>query len=280
MFSLPKSILRTGILIACMSMAVFIASCSEDDESPPVVGGAGTGTLVLELDEMVGSNPLVIQSSTSNFPDTTQAGNPFNVSHLRYIVSDFRLHMSNGTVIGVEDFLYRDPTDSTTGTYTWGGIPAGTYSAISLTFGLDAEKNVTGALGTFPFLGWPVNWGGGYHYMEMNGNYFDGVSKGFLVHTGRRKMTVSGGVPSGPDSVAYHHFFEVKSDVTPFTIDGGDTWEVTFTMDILGWFKSPAFDMSVYFPSGQGIMVNLPAQALLLENGINNVYSVSDAVKQ
>jgi len=132
------------------------------------------------------------------------------------------------------------------------------------------QPNVTNALPDVPLrMNWLIKWGGGYHYMRMEGEYRDGGNDfGYRTHTGRRFIEVfDPATNQGPDSVSYHHFFEVKIPVTPFTV-AGDLWEATVLMDINEWYRDPVFSFKTFFPNGQGgIMVNLLAQRLLMENG-------------
>ena len=274
----------TAVSVTILAMSVFVIGCSDDDETPV---GPTSGSVLFSFDHVVGGQPLVLQSSTTVFPYTNAAGNPFNVDELEYFVSDFRLHRVDGTSVGVEDFLFREAEDDDTRSYTWAGVPTGTYTAVSFTYGLDAEKNVTGGLPILA-LEWPEDWGGGYHYMEMNGHYqaSDGTTTlPYKLHTGRRFLKNANdpcppACPTGPDVVAHHHYFEVKKSVAPFTVKGGETWEIVWTMDVTGWYEAPIFDMNTYFPTSMsGIMPHLEAQALLMQNGMSNVYSVVDAVK-
>lgn len=282
------------LLTVSLALAVLTPACSDDEGGTPT--GPATGTIIFSFDHEVGSQPLVLESSTTNFPYTNAAGNTYNVEELEYLVSDFRLYRSDGTSIGVEDFLFRAAGEDDTRSYTWAGIPAGTYTASSFIFGLDAEKNVTGGLGvSFLELLWPDDLGGGYHYMEMNGHHLssDGVTVASCkTHTGRRFAPAEGDTvcppvcPPGPDVVEHHFYFEVKRSITPFEVKADETWGITWVMDVNGWYENPLFDMDVYFPPlGPGnpsdvIMANLEAQALLRENGEKNVYRVVDAVKQ
>jgi hypothetical protein len=290
--SLSKRAWRVPVLVTpILALAVIIPACTEDEGTPPT--SPATGTVLFSFDHEVGSQPLVLESSTTNFPYTNAAGNQYNVEELEYLVSDFRLYRANGTSIGVEDFLFREAHEEDTRSYAWAGIPAGTYTAVSFIFGIDAEKNKTGGLGpSFLELLWPNDWGGGYHYMEMNGHH---LSSGVTVascktHTGRRFVKNADpcppACPPGPDVVAHHHYFEVKKSITPFEVKGGETWEITWVMDVNGWYEDPVFDMNLWFPPQSGgdptdvIMANLEAQALLMENGIKNVYRVGNAVKK
>jgi len=297
---LKRPLFVPALLAAVFAVAVMMPACSDDEGGTPA--GPTTGTIIFSFDHEVGSEALVLESSTTPpFRYMNAAGNTYNVEELEYLVSDFRLYRANGTSIGIEDFLFREAHEEDTRSYVWAGIPAGTYTAASFIFGLDPEKNVTGGLGaSFLELLWPEDWGGGYHYMEMNGHHLssDGVTVASCkTHTGRRLVAACSPTPCvndtcppvcppGPDSVAHHHYFEVKKSITPFEVKGGETWEITWVMDINGWYEDPIFDMNVWFPPlGPGtpsdvIMANLEAQALLVENGRNNVYRVVDAVKK
>jgi hypothetical protein len=254
--------------------------CGDDDT--PVAVSPPVGAVVFSFDHEVDGSPLVIQSSQTSFPDTNSAGNPYNVSLLEYFVSNFRVHKADGTVLGTGDVHFRDASDNGTRSYTLSGVPPGTYDAVSFTFGLDARANVTDALLPLLELEWPDNWGGGYHYMEMNGQHFNGnTAISYRTHTGRRFIEMAND-PSGqgPDSVAYHHFFDVHLPVAPFRVNG-DTWDVQAIMNVNGWYSNPVFDLNAFFQVGdEGIMVNLFAQQLLMENGMNNVYRATDPVKR
>ena len=266
------------LLAAVLALAVCVVSCSDDEDTSPTA--PSRGAVIFHFDQEVDGAPLVIESSQSSFPYANAAANPYNVDRLEYYVSNFRVHRTDGTVYGTEDFLFRDADNDGTRSYLLSAVPNGLYDAVSFTFGLDAKTNVTGGLPTLELM-WPENWGGGYHYMMMNGRYSNGSTDvPYRIHTGRRFIQQMGD-PSGegPDSVAYHHFFEVYLPVTPFEVNG-DIWSVRSIMDVNGWYMDPVFDLATFFPTGsEGIMVDLTAQALLMENGMQNVYRVVDPVK-
>lgn len=260
--------------------AAFILGCGEDD---PVVQSPVAGTVVLFLDHEVDGQPLELESSTSSFPYRNAAGNAYNVSDLSYYVSRFRVHQSDGTSFGFDGVHLRDVSSPDPGnrSVTLAGVPAGRYNAVSFTFGLDARLNISGGLDPFGYIEipWPEDWGGGYHYMMMNGVYDNGATTiPYLVHTGRRYLTADHPLaePPGPDLVAHHHFFEVFLPVTEFHISGGDTWDVPIIMNVNGWYQEPLFDLRDYFRGGQAesIMIHLDAQAVLMENGMANVFRI------
>jgi len=116
---------------------------------------------------------------------------------------------------------------------------------------------------------WPADWGGGWHYMILEGKYEPASAFGYATHMGRR-FIASPGDPSGqgPDQAAYPHDFQVRLDFpAPVTI-GGDAWQTSVRMELNQWYAGPDVDLSAWFPNGSGgIMVNLAAQATLQQNG-------------
>ena len=60
------------------------------------------------------------------------------------------------------------------------------YISISFTMGLDSSKNITNLFlneNFFPSFSWPEFLGGGYHYMQLEGD-FNTILQGYATHTG------------------------------------------------------------------------------------------------
>lgn len=284
MFLNPKGSRALLSAFLAVSVGVLAVGCSDDDGGPMA---PATGSVTVHFDHQAGGVPLTSGDLDGNdFAYENAAGNQYSIEKLRYFVSDIQFRRTNGTTYGVDDYHYRDVSLDETRSYTIAGVPAGTYDAISFTFGLDPTKNVPGppinqdpnTLG----MGWPDNWGGGWHYMILEGfhNAADPVS--YKTHTGRRYITTPGpnDPPDAPDIVPYNHHFEVTLPLpTTFHLDG-DNWEVRVIMEINGWYEDPLFDFQAFFPTGtEGIMVNLTAQAMLQQNG-PGCFSVTSAVKK
>lgn len=263
---------KRGFAIVCAALLVagagVMAGCSDDDPTGPT-----SGSVTVNFDHRVGGVPL--QFGAVDY--TNAAGNNYSVERLVYYVSDIRLHNVIGTTYGVDDVHFRDGNDPATRSYQVGGVPNGTYNAVSFIFGLDAKDNVNGGLPIdTPTAGmvWPDCWGGGYHYMILEGKYKESVTdslRGYRTHTGRRKLIQGGGCQTsgigGPDDVNHHHFFEVVLPLSSFGINGTSR-ELTVIMNINGWYENPVLDLETLFPKGQGgIMTNLTVQQQLKENG-------------
>ena len=231
-------------------------ACSDDDDDKVVVV-APTGSVSLTIDHVVGDADLAFD--TRSF--TTSAGNEFQVETLQYYLSDIRFMGPDGAA-DIADVHYVDGRDPSTHSISIDGVPARHYHMVALTFGLSQERNVTGGLDNNSAnsnMEWPTNWGGGYHYMKLEGKFLDGNSEeqSFLTHTGRYHNEDEG----RPDEM---HFFTVTGALHQNVVEG-ETFELTITMDLLEWYDDPnQIDMAEH--SG-GIMANFAKQVQLEQNG-------------
>jgi hypothetical protein len=275
------------VVVCLLAITSLIGNgCSEDK----IIAVTEFGTFIFNFDHVVGGAALVLGSG--GYPYSNQAGNAYNVTELQYYVSNFRLHRANGTSVGTDEVHFRDESVASTRGFTFSGVPAGTYTAISFTMGVDARRNVNGGLlPKYNNITWPDMLGGGYHNMILNGNYNRGgtTNTSMLVHTGRRMIPATapdptaGGQadPPGPDATAHNHHFTVYLAVASFTIADGDTWSTAVNMNLNGWFMNPVFNLEDFFnTTSMSIMPKLPAQELLMDNGVNgNVFSAGSPTK-
>ena len=250
-----------------------LAGC-DDATSPHVHTGEATISFdnvidgaAVHLDHLVYSNPR---------------GTVYEITMLRYAVSDIVLHGTDGRTFGMDGIHYRDEGKPATRNVTLEEVPNGSYDMVSFTFGLDETKNVKDAYLNHPNdfhsdMAWPSAMGGdkgiGYHYMRLEGNFEEtpqGAKTGYATHTGARWLST--------DPLPYHHFFRVYVPFAAKTIEG-DHLEVSIQMDVDGWYRdhtpSPGDDYDSDYdwhdldgePMGQMIMSNLEAQQKLMLNG-------------
>ncbi len=252
-------------------LALSLVSCSKT-KTVTLTTAPPTGAMTLHLDPTVSGQALVLDGGL--YTGLDGAGNDYSVTNLRFFISNVQLRNTSGMIYGVHDYHYRDAKIASTRDYTFSGIPPGTYDELSFTFGLDDQWNVSNnGISADPNVAgmeWPPNWGGGWHYMILEGMHNSaGGGTSYKTHLGRRYIAASGD-PSGqgPDSVAYPHFFQVHlAFPSPITING-DQWAASVQMELNGWYQSPVFDLNSWFPTGtEGIMVNLTAESLLQQNG-------------
>jgi hypothetical protein len=197
-------------------------------------------------------------------------GNHYGVSKLKYLISEITIHNTNGSSLIFDGYHFIDINDANTLTFNLPDTLAdGKYDYIQFTFGLPASKNTSAAYSDLNTINW--NWpdmmGGGYHFMQLEGNFKDsaGNSKPFMTHLG------SSINPS--DSVRSNNDISIQIPLD-FTISSASTFaHITIQMNINQWYENPnSIDFNVY---GDNIMGNFQAQELFHQNGANGVFSLS-----
>jgi hypothetical protein len=233
-----------------------VSGCSDDDDNPATPLEL-RGSVRFHLKHVVGDQDLEF----NDILFTNAFGNQFSVTRLQYYISNIEIHGPDGNVER-DHIQYVDANLGKTMEFQLDDIPAAHYDQIAFTFGLDEDKNRNGALPNTPEnanMQWPDNWGGGYHYMKLEGKYIDskGSEDGYPTHTGRFKA-------DHPDSAAHHHHFQVTLGLDRTVIENG-TMDVEISMDINEWYANPnVIDLAAH---SDGIMTNTPMQDLLEENG-------------
>jgi hypothetical protein len=274
---------RRLLLLAApiLVLAALMASC--DDNSTEVLP-TPTGTVTFYFDNTVDGAPLVMDTLLNY---TNPSGTQYNISNLKYVISDLTLHRSNGQTFGMDGIHYRDQANDNTRSITVSDIPTGTYDMVSFTFGLDEEKNVRDRYLNYPYdfhvaMEWPSAMGGdmgiGYHYMKLEGNYEvtptpeDTSTAGYTTHLGARWLADGNPMTGVADPYPYHHFFRVYLPIPATALD--DTPRgIVITMDANKWYDDPDtgddFDSEYDWHdlASQAIMANLDAQKKLMING-------------
>jgi hypothetical protein len=269
-----KNIIKTNIyLILFLSFTAvsFVACEKEKDEDPVIetriVERIDTLTIndtierfsiSIEMKQKANGNDLML--NTTNKPYTNANGQAFNVSRLRYLISDVGFHKADGSCFTINDYHFVDITDTATLNYQPSiKVPEGDYVRISFNFGFDREDNQSGAYPTLnaESWNWNSNLGGGYHFMQLEGQYdSSGVSKNFLTHMGTaRNNNVS------PTTYEDNHFRAYVD--TNITVD--TNFNFAIVMNVEQWYEDPyTWDFNVY---NTMIMPNYDAQRKLNLNG-------------
>ena len=222
-----------------------LAACSDDP-----AGLSGTGTVVIQFDNMVDGTP--VQMNTGDY--TNAAGNAYTISTLEYVLSEFMLSGTDGDVMSDAPH-YRDASDPTTATLTISDVPAGEYTTLEFRWGIDGATNTDGTYPALDAIGmaWPAMMGGGYHYMRHEGAFTPtgGGTGNFTTHL-------------GPSMGTDYSFTVMLTLPSTLLLDGGQTATINVEMDVNEWYTAPNdYDFNDYGL----IMGNQAAQALLQANG-------------
>ena len=105
----------------------------------------------------------------------------------------------------------------------------------------------------FPSFAWPDLLGGGYHYMQLEGD-FNTVFNGYATHTG-----ATNGI-----NFSFNKILPVTINRT------NNIRNITINMEITNWYQNPTLlDFTT-----NGIMGDIISQEILQTNGIEDVFSI------
>lgn len=262
------------ITLIVASSFLLLFSCTDNEDTPDdtkietriVEKEVSTFQATFKMAQKVNGNALVV--GTANRPYTNAAGQNFNVSRLRYLISDISFHKSNGNSFTIDGYHFVNASDTNTLTYSpTTKVPAGIYDKISFKFGFDRIDNISGSYPELTTLSWAwpsgvagtPNLGGGYHFMQLEGQYDSSVTvqKTFLTHMGTARNIV------GTDTTFEDNHFVAYPTISPLTID--NDFELTIVMNVEQWYENPyKWDFNVY---NIMIMPNYDAQRKLFLNG-------------
>jgi hypothetical protein len=228
-----KHILKlTGIAM----MALTLSNCKKDTKAPepepvtPIVV-TPTGTMEVYFDGMVGDSDLVLSTNTY----TNLAGNTYNITLVKYYISNIKLTKSDNSVWAESNSYHLvDHSNPISTVLSIANVPYGDYKALEFTIGVDSAKNVSGAqAGALdPANGMFWSWSSGYIMAKV-----EGVSPQSTASA--NKLTFHIGGFSGPNSV-----LKTISPVFP----GTDVASVSSTVipkihlktDVAEWFETPS----------------------------------------
>ena len=231
--------------LALAIISILFLSCSDDDAS-------GNGPLTLHFDNVVGTADL--QLNTSNTPYTNSKSEAYKITWLTYYVSNIKLKKSDGTIYtdlvksdGSAGYYLIDETDEASQDVTLENIPAGDYTGLTFSIGVDATQvdqgAQTGPLDPARGLFW--SWNSGYIFMAI-----EGVSP----------------ASTQPDNVFQYHVGGYKEDAGSNQVNNIKTITLSFNGD-----SAPVraqhepevhllFDVNKFF-SGTGEQVTFAASA-------------------
>lgn len=187
------------------------------------------------------------------FDFVTENNDTISVSKLRYLLSDISLVNSSGKKTMVSEYQLVDMEQAGSSTINANGIEKGTYT-LEFTFGFNAEDNAQEYMDlNSANWNWPDMIGGGYHFMQFEGNFLDdAVQMPFSYHYG---------TASNSGIHEENHFLVTISNVN---LSGNNT-TIDLKMDLAEWFKNPStWNLSTYHKM---LMGNYDAQKLMQSQG-------------
>ncbi len=187
---------------------------------------------------------------------TNAAGNPYEVTALRYYLSNFVFHNSDGSQYADNGIYYVDANDVSTTIIQIAKLPVGNYNGVSFTLGLTPAQNITNSLPNTTVnnnMAWPDQMGGGYHFMKFEGHFTSGSGQtdGFAIHLGTDVALVN---------IHLDQLFEAKDQTTNLNLN----------MNLNQWFTNPT---TLDLDSLSYTMGNESGMALVAANGAD-VFSI------
>lgn len=170
-----------NIILAALLIVLF--ACEKDKSEPTP---AGPGTMEIEFDNVAIINNVVQQlklaeAGSTDYPYTNAMGQPFNITFLRYFISEIVLEGPNGeyyadkmsvSATASEGYYLIDEANFESQIITLKDIPAGEYNKVSFTVGVEENGVVEGAAGgaldpATNKMFW--NWNSGYVAVKFEG---------------------------------------------------------------------------------------------------------------
>jgi len=239
-----------------LSIAFLTYSCNDDDDS------ISTSTISINFTQNWDGN-AINQADLSTTVYTNQKGHELQIDRLRYLLSNIELTNTAGETTRISDYQLIDISDASSLTIeTTTTLPEGNYT-LSFVHGFTEEDNIDGEYNDLNVAGWswPEALGGGYHFMQFDGNYNVNTTPApFNYHNGTAKVS---------DGEFEQNFVSITIDNT-LSIQGNNTIDIQ--MNVAEWFKNPyTWDLDVY---NTPLMPNYDAQKLMQQNAAT-VYSAS-----
>ncbi|WP_207432466.1 MbnP family protein [Sabulibacter ruber] len=177
-FTFGKNLSAAFLLV----LALFSWSCSDDDESTV----AEPSQVTLAFQHTFNTQPFALEQEYTN-----AHGHRVKFHAFRYYISNVKLTRPDGTTYEEPNsyHLIERTADHTQESFTLPDVPAGTYTTLTFSVGVDPASNHStdqvGDLDPNQNMAW--DWDTGYKFLVAEGQYFntsEGAFKNFLYHIG------------------------------------------------------------------------------------------------
>lgn len=159
-------LLKNTFILSFLAISISLTSCKKNNSESEI---SGSGSIEIEFENKVGSQPLVLNSQTYKNAN----GDDFTISSFKYYISNIQLIKANGkSVLLPETYYLIDAADKASSHQLAAKIPAGDYVSIKMTIGVDSARNFSGAqAGALdPAKGMFWTWNSGYIFVKLEGN--------------------------------------------------------------------------------------------------------------
>ncbi len=234
-----------------------LISCKSDDDSTRSIN------VVIQFTQ----NWDGVTVNASDLSATTfinQKGTPLNISRLRYLISRIVLKNNQGATFNIGGYHLIDISKPETLIFnTLATLPEGNYT-LSFVYGFNEQDNQDGAYADLNAVSW--NWpqmlGGGYHFLQMDGQY--------NVNTDPAPYNFHNGTARVSEGIFEQNFLVFN---LPNTLNiSASKNNLTIKMNIAEWFKNPiTWDLEVL---NTPLMPNYEAQKMMQQNA-SSVFSVT-----
>lgn len=180
-------LIRRTSIIFIVTLLLFTLSCREVEE---VDFPVGNGNVELTFDPLFDGEQLVLGETYSSPQDET-----LSFSRFEYIISNIRLTDIGGAIYEVPDAYYfmgqRTADDSMRERIVLQDVPAGDYTTVTFSVGVDPETNsstdafLKGELEAGVGMDW--SWNTGYKFINWEGSYTNKAQNEevpFVLHVG------------------------------------------------------------------------------------------------
>lgn len=196
----------------------------------------------LELNSLIYSN---------SFQET------YSIQRLLYVVSDIKFHCENGETVSLPKYHFVNLDNLDSSILENISLPS-FCTSISFTFGFSGAENSSNLYlnesdNFHNLMFWPDIIGGGYHYLKLEGKYYNSNQEEqfYNTHTGSL------------NGIDYSFDYEFIINETNFST-------VHVDMNINNFYNNPIYSFEEY---GSGIMQNEAAQQNIFNN-LNDVFSI------
>lgn len=170
------------LLVALASATLLLPSCKKEKTSTPI---AQNGDMKVSFDFVFGANMLPWDVGQTMVH--TKTGDTLTFSLFKFYVSNIKLKDAGGNWWSAPNSYYLLCTDCDEGySFTVKDIPAGNYTEMQYTMGVDSAANTlgasTGALSLVHGMFW--DWNSGYIMLKAEGTSPNSPSGNFIFHLG------------------------------------------------------------------------------------------------